>query len=140
VTEAQAWTSEKVLSRAECLTFLSGRSSGRVAVSRRALPAILPVAYTLLHDEVVFALATGPDGPVGLDENVVAFQVDNFTSLTGGGSSVTVVGVARQLDKRDPEWSQIGDLGPRQGPDDPPVDLFRLSTRRISGQMKERDQ
>jgi hypothetical protein len=129
---SEVLTSE-VLSRTECLNLLSSRSLGRVAVSRRALPAILPVAYSLLHDDVVFVSATGPDGLGELDGNVIAFEVDDITSLAGAGWSVTVVGVARLLDERDPDWCHVGDLVPGRGADAPAVELFRLSTNHMSG-------
>jgi hypothetical protein len=49
----------EILPRAECLRLLATRPVGRVGVSRHALPAILPVTYRMLGEDIVFATGTG---------------------------------------------------------------------------------
>jgi uncharacterized protein len=87
--------------RQQCLQHLADQSVGRVAVTAQALPAIIPVNYTLQGDHVVFR--TTADGMLArfCDSNVVAFEVDNVAADGSKGWSVLVVGVARLLSGRE---------------------------------------
>ena len=87
----------EVLSRRECLRLLQTAPIGRVAVSMNALPAVFPVNFTLLDDDIVFQ--TGPGSKLGaaLRNAVVAFQVDDYDVMGHSGWSVLVTGRAREL-------------------------------------------
>jgi nitroimidazol reductase NimA-like FMN-containing flavoprotein (pyridoxamine 5'-phosphate oxidase superfamily) len=84
------------LTRTECLELLSRGSLGRVAFTERALPAIRPVNYALVGNQVL--LRTEAEG-LGrrLDGQIVAFEVDEMDVDTGTGWSVVVTGTARLL-------------------------------------------
>jgi hypothetical protein len=49
----------EVLDRQVCLRLLGGERLGRVGVTANALPAILPVTFRLVGDDVVFSSAAG---------------------------------------------------------------------------------
>jgi len=87
-------TGLEVLDRHECLELLSAASLGRVALSMGALPAVLPVSFCLMDDQIVFYTGAGSKLAAALEETVVAFEVDDFDSFTGDGWSVNVVGRA----------------------------------------------
>ncbi|MFE0130667.1 helix-turn-helix domain-containing protein [Streptomyces sp. NPDC059037] len=84
------------LSAEECRARLSTHGVGRLAVSTREGPAIVPVNYTVIDDAIVFR--TEPDTPpaeaVG---NVVAFEVDHIDEALSRGWSVLVRGHARAV-------------------------------------------
>jgi uncharacterized protein len=95
------------LTRDECLALLGSVTVGRVALSVDALPVILPVAFCMDGDRVVFGLdpsgtviggrAVGERGIEALDGAIVAFEADALGSGYGDGWSVLVRGAARCL-------------------------------------------
>lgn len=82
------------LDRHECLRLLAQRRLGRVAFSERALPAILPVTYSMVGQNVLLGTTAGGLGH-RLDGQVVAFAVDDLDEDVGTGWSVVVTGTAR---------------------------------------------
>ena len=85
----------EVLTDGECRTLLATATIGRLGYSDGALPAIVPVAFTLDGNEVVIPAREGDDLVRAVRGAVVAFTVDSFDALTGVGWGVTVVGPAR---------------------------------------------
>jgi len=85
------------LTRNECLALLAGARLGRVAVSIRALPTILPVNYALLDDDVVLRTAPGSKLSAALLGAVVGFEVDDTNQDRSAGWSVLVVGHANEI-------------------------------------------
>jgi len=75
-----------------CWAALNSGSFGRVALSRHAMPVIVPVRYTIAERSVRFQ----PAGAVGiagaLTGAVVAFQTDGFDEAGCGAWSVHIVG------------------------------------------------
>ncbi len=105
-------SSEDVLTRDECLRHLAEGSVGRISMSSRALPAVLPVRYSLAGERIVFW--TDPhDHPEAIDDNaVIGFQVDAIDAMTHEGWSVMVVGRATHV--RAPEdIAALEDCTPR---------------------------
>jgi uncharacterized protein len=106
----------QVLAPADCLRLLAGVRLGRVAISVNALPAILPVRFTLDHDEIVFRAPPGGVLAQGTRDAVVAFQADG--SEPGNGTwSVLATGLSRHLADDDPRapsslppWSSETDV------------------------------
>jgi hypothetical protein len=95
---AGGWDDRLVeMSRADCLRHLRDARVGRLAVSISALPAIFPVGYALLDDDIVFRAASGTKLDAALSGAVVAFEIDQGDSLVLDGWSVVVVGVARPI-------------------------------------------
>jgi uncharacterized protein len=86
-----------ILSRRECLHRLTEQRLGRVAVSMRALPVILPVRFALLDEDIVFRTAAGARLSTCCDHAVVAFESDAYDPHTGHGWSVCITGMASPL-------------------------------------------
>lgn len=80
---------------AECLRLLALAPLGRVGLTDGALPAIMPVHFTLWHDEVVFASL--PDVKIRSAErgDVLVLQADHYDPATEEGWSVCAIGPAR---------------------------------------------
>jgi uncharacterized protein len=90
------WQEERALvalSRRECLDLLRGEEVGRVVFTERALPAIVPVSYALLHDDVILATGSGSRLAEAARGGVLAFEVDHLDPLTRTGWSVVVTGM-----------------------------------------------
>ena len=90
-------TGIEVLTREECLDALGSRRIGRVAVTDRAMPVILPVNYALLDGDVVFATETGTKLDAAVVRSIVAFEVDQVDEQERTGWSVCVTGVAEEV-------------------------------------------
>jgi nitroimidazol reductase NimA-like FMN-containing flavoprotein (pyridoxamine 5'-phosphate oxidase superfamily) len=82
----------------ECLDRLHACSIGRIAVTHRALPAIVPVNYVLTGSRVVFRTEPGGMLARACDGTVVAFEVDVLDPDGRSGWSVLVVGHAELLE------------------------------------------
>jgi nitroimidazol reductase NimA-like FMN-containing flavoprotein (pyridoxamine 5'-phosphate oxidase superfamily) len=94
------------LSPAECRALLQAGGIGRVSVSIGALPAIFPVHYRLVDDDIVFrSPSDGAPGPGALDGAVIAFEADQFDPDEAGGWSVLVVG--RVEPDREPGFTRV---------------------------------
>ncbi len=82
------------MGREDCLELLEGEQVGRVALTARALPIVLPVNFALLDGDIVWRSAQGTklnDASAGF---VVAFEVDHFELEQQQGWSVMVQGLA----------------------------------------------
>ena len=86
------------LTHDECVARLAGHTVGRIAVTSRALPVILPVNYVLTGSTILFR--TDPDGllATATDDTVVAFEVDDLAADGLSGWSVLAVGIAQHLE------------------------------------------
>jgi len=96
----------ETLDRHECLRLMATASVGRVGVSVRALPAILPVNFALIGTNIVIRTVPGTKLDAAMDRTVVAFEVDSYAQDGAWGWSVLVQGVCSEI--ADPE----GILGP----------------------------
>ncbi|MFF8939312.1 pyridoxamine 5'-phosphate oxidase family protein [Streptomyces paradoxus] len=85
----------RALDRQESLRLLAKAPVGRVVYTRQALPAVLPVNFSLDTDTSVL-LCTSPDSDLvrAIDGVVVAFEADEFHAATRSGWSVVVTGRA----------------------------------------------
>ncbi len=82
------------LGREDCLELLEREHVGRVALTARALPIVLPVNFALLDGDIVWRSAQGTklnDASAGF---VVAFEVDHYELEQQHGWSVMVQGLA----------------------------------------------
>ncbi|WP_432072762.1 pyridoxamine 5'-phosphate oxidase family protein [Streptomyces wuyuanensis] len=84
----------------DCRALLSTHGVGRVAVTTPDGPAVLPVNYEVVGDEIAFRTAPGslPAAAVGSE---VAFEVDHLDETAGEGWSVLAVGPARHVTDTD---------------------------------------
>jgi Pyridoxamine 5'-phosphate oxidase len=79
------------LTRHQCMARLRENRWGRLAYSEHALPAITPVPYRLVREEIVYPLDWVPHAVHPALDAVVAFEIDG-PSEGGPAWSVVVVG------------------------------------------------
>lgn len=83
---------EEPLSEEECWALLATASVGRIALSVRALPMILPVQYYLDGRRLVTCLGHHQIPERSLDDAVVAFAADAIDPVSQSGWAVEVLG------------------------------------------------
>lgn len=81
------------LPRAQCLELLRNGCVGRVVFTERALPAVLPVTYGVLGEDVVIRTESGSRLAAAARSGVLAFEVDDIDIAARTGWSVVVTGV-----------------------------------------------
>src|ERR1700744_5932445 len=91
---AQGVAVVREMSRAECLEALHAQHLGRVAISKDALPSILPVNYTMDVANIVFRTQEGSALARACRGSIVAFEIDQYDESKETGWSVVVVGAA----------------------------------------------
>jgi len=105
-----------VLTRAQCLHLLSRARIGRLAFHSGAVPVILPVAFAVDEQAIVFRVADGSRLDAGTRDSVVAFEADGGDPSRRGWS-VSVTGTTsdvsdpRQLARNRallPDWTDGG--------------------------------
>lgn len=123
------------LTPSRCLELVGSHSLGRIALSQRALPTVVPVAYRLVGDRLVFASPAGSGVLVPGQRPVVAFQVDEIDPSDFTGWSVVVVGAVQDVVADHPSWRPLRSAG-LGGP------VVALTTEHIEGRrfstIKER--
>lgn len=88
----------ETLTTDESLQLLSTASVGRIAVTRDALPVILPVNYVVDGTSLVIRTTDGAIlRAARAGGAVVAFEVDNLDERTMTGWSVLVTGTLREV-------------------------------------------
>ncbi len=99
----------EVLGRRDCLSLLATNGLGRISVSMRALPVILPIAYRLVGDDIVFRTGAGARLAACSHNAVVAFETDAVDQRHGTAWSVCVTGMAYEI-RRPEELMLVRDL------------------------------
>jgi uncharacterized protein len=84
------------IDREGCVHLLKAHGLGRLAVSVRDQPLILPVNYAMDGDRVVFRTDPGTKLYAAVGKPV-AFEIDGFDRLYHEGWSVVVVGSAEEV-------------------------------------------
>jgi nitroimidazol reductase NimA-like FMN-containing flavoprotein (pyridoxamine 5'-phosphate oxidase superfamily) len=100
----------EVLDRAECLRLLATAGVGRIAISARAMPVILPVHYVLDGDDIVVRTHRGSTLDLATQGAVVAFEADCVGPGADLAWSVLVTGKARHADEAQMQgdgWSEL---------------------------------
>lgn len=85
------------LSEQECRRLLRTTPLGRIAVTEKALPMIVPVHYTLRGDDVVLSNLSASRARAAEAGAVLAFEVDGYDPATREGWAVSVVGPSRPI-------------------------------------------
>jgi nitroimidazol reductase NimA-like FMN-containing flavoprotein (pyridoxamine 5'-phosphate oxidase superfamily) len=98
------------LNRHDCLSRLVRGHLGRIAVSVRSLPTIVPVSYLVDGDEIMVRTVAEERVRRAVYDNVVTFQVDDLEAGTDERWSVSVTGIAR------PTGGGIGHHSAREAP------------------------
>jgi nitroimidazol reductase NimA-like FMN-containing flavoprotein (pyridoxamine 5'-phosphate oxidase superfamily) len=120
------------LTEEECLGLLRSATLGRVSLRIDESPAILPINYAMLDDDVVFKTAAGSKLSAAIMGIRVAFEVDQVDESTGSAWSVLVVGYAEQI-RDEATRARVDALGLESwSPSDLPF-VVRIDTRQISG-------
>ena len=87
----------QTLSPEECALLLAAGSVGRVGISERALPVVLPVNYAVLDGDIVIRTGAGTKLDAALTGAVVAFEIDAMDPIYHQGWSVLVQGRAHEV-------------------------------------------
>jgi hypothetical protein len=99
------------LDEEECRQLLGTAVIGRIAFTERALPAIQPVRFALLGNDIVIPTREGTKAAAARRGDVVAFEVDSFDLAGRTGWSVTAVGPSCVVPER--EFAALDALGLR---------------------------
>ena len=83
------------LSSEDCWELITTQTVGRLALSVRALPAILPVQYYVDDDLIAICLGHHQVPPTAITGTVAAFSVDNFTGPLSRGWTVNILGLVQ---------------------------------------------
>lgn len=124
------------LDRQECLRLLAMAPVGRIVYTRQALPAVLPVNFTLAAGPwgaaVLIRTSAASELARAVDGAVVAFETDEADADVHSGWSVVVTGRARLV--TDPEErARLERTGPRSWVPSPDDVLIRIEAELITG-------
>ena len=100
----------ETIDEGDCLRLLRSCAIGRLALSVRALPVVLPVNFAVRPDALVIRVGGGPALAQACDHAVVAFEVDGFDEMTQTGWTVLVQGTASVLGSP-AERGQVSQVG-----------------------------
>ena len=70
---------------------------GRMGLSVKDVPAILPVNFALVGEQIVVRTVTGTKLSAATAQKVVAFEADGYDPSGAWGWSVIVQGIAREI-------------------------------------------
>ncbi|MEK2478272.1 pyridoxamine 5'-phosphate oxidase family protein [Streptomyces noursei] len=123
------------LDRQECLRFLTLVPIGRIVYTHEALPAALPVNFSLDQDHsVVFRTSARSRVVHAVDGAVVAFETDWFDEESQSGWSVVVTGRASLVtDRREQE--RLRAVGLRSWVAVPEDAFVRITPELVSGRL-----
>jgi uncharacterized protein len=116
----------------ECLTLLRSTDVGRVGVRIGDSPAILPVNYGMLGNDVVFRTAPGTKLSAALMGVQLAFEVDHVDPATRAAWSVLVVGYAEEVRDRETR-ERVDALGLESWSPEHLAFVVRIRARQITG-------
>lgn len=121
------------LTEQECRELLASRTLGRVGLSAKSLPFVVPVRYVFDGERILMRTGRDTNMAAATSGAVVAFQVDDIDERIGSGWSVQVQGLARELPGPLPS---VGDLDRALGAwlGDSPAVCFSIPAAVISGQ------
>jgi hypothetical protein len=81
----------------QCLALLGRAQLGRIALSLRAMPVVIPVRYTLNNGDLLFT-ASGDELTRALHGNIAALQADGFEEDRGQRWTVFATGPVRRVE------------------------------------------
>ncbi|MEV3907083.1 pyridoxamine 5'-phosphate oxidase family protein [Streptomyces canus] len=121
------------LGRQECLRLMAKAPIGRIVYTRRALPAVLPVNFTLDGDDAILLRTSAASDLVrAIDGAVVAFEADDVDAARHSGWSVVVTGTATVV--TDPaERERLARTGPVSWVAAPQAVLVRIEPELVTG-------
>ncbi|MFF9777963.1 pyridoxamine 5'-phosphate oxidase family protein [Streptomyces sp. NPDC013978] len=121
------------LDRQECLRLLAKATVGRIVHTRQALPAVLPVNFSLDGEgSVVLRTSAASELARVVDGVVVAFEADEVDPAAHSGWSVVVTGRASIV--TDPaQRARLARSGPRSWVASPQELFLRIEAERVTG-------
>ncbi|MER5408749.1 pyridoxamine 5'-phosphate oxidase family protein [Streptomyces sp. NPDC002769] len=123
------------LDREECLRLLSRVPIGRVVHTRHALPAVLPVNFSLDADfAVVMRTSADSELVAAIDGAVIAFEADEVDASARSGWSVVVTGRAAMVTDPD-EHGRLTRTGPRSWVASPVEVFIRVEPELVTGRQ-----
>jgi nitroimidazol reductase NimA-like FMN-containing flavoprotein (pyridoxamine 5'-phosphate oxidase superfamily) len=120
------------LTPAQCLALLASVPVGRLVYTEEALPAVHPVNFVLLGNDVVINTGSGAKFAAAERGDVLAFEADHIDIAAQNGWSVLVVGhasVVRNID----ELVAVAAPGSRPWAPGRTKHVIRISGERITG-------
>jgi nitroimidazol reductase NimA-like FMN-containing flavoprotein (pyridoxamine 5'-phosphate oxidase superfamily) len=100
------------LTRDECLRLLASVPVGRIVYTRRAMPAVELVNFTIDSGDIVVRTDGGGKLAAATHGSVVAFEADQIDLQCHRGWSVTAVGYSREVTDPD-DLALLREVGPR---------------------------
>ena len=126
------------LSRDECLTLLASVPVGRIIYTRRALPAVELVNFTLDHGDIVIRTDRSGKLAAATRGAVVAFEADQLDPASQSGWSVTAVGPSSEV--TDPgELARLRTIGLRSWAAGERDHFIRISPVMLNGRRLRTD-
>ncbi|WP_329234143.1 pyridoxamine 5'-phosphate oxidase family protein [Streptomyces canus] len=121
------------LGRQECLRLMAKAPIGRIVYTRRALPAVLPVNFSLDGDGAILLRTSAASDLVrAIDGAVVAFEVDDVDAARHCGWSVVVTGTVTVV--TDPaEHERLARTGPVSWVPAPQEVFVRIEPELVTG-------
>jgi uncharacterized protein len=121
------------LERQECLRLMAKVPVGRIVYTRQALPAVLPVNFSLDRDGAVLLRTSATSELVrAIDGAVVAFETDDVDAARHSGWSVVVTGTATVV--TDPaEHERLARTGPVSWVPAPQEIFVRVEPELVTG-------
>ncbi|MDH6522173.1 pyridoxamine 5'-phosphate oxidase family protein [Streptomyces sp. SAI-090] len=121
------------LGRQECLQLMAKMPVGRIVFTRQALPAVLPVNFSLDGDGAILLRTSAASELVrAVDGAVVAFEADDVDAARHSGWSVVVTGSATVV--TDPaEYQRLARTGPLSWAPAPQEVLIRIEPELVTG-------
>jgi nitroimidazol reductase NimA-like FMN-containing flavoprotein (pyridoxamine 5'-phosphate oxidase superfamily) len=124
----------EILDREASLQLLAHATLGRIGVTERALPTILPVNFWFDGDRILLRTGEGTKLHAATTGTVVAFEVDDFDPIYHSGWSVVVTGQAMEITDPDELRALAHVPLPHWGPSDGhmiAIDPAIVSGRRV---------
>ncbi|MFE9609751.1 pyridoxamine 5'-phosphate oxidase family protein [Streptomyces sp. NPDC006012] len=121
------------LNRQECLHLLAKVPVGRIVHTHHALPAVLPVNFSLDGDGTVLLRTSASSELVrAIHGSVVAFEADQVDADTQSGWSVVVTGAATVVTDS-AEHERLVRTGPRSWVPTPHEVFVRIAPELVTG-------
>ncbi|MGW1955872.1 pyridoxamine 5'-phosphate oxidase family protein [Streptomyces sp. NPDC001920] len=121
------------LGRQECLRLMAKVPVGRIVFTRRALPAVLPVNFSLDNDgAVLLRTSAASDLVQAIDGAVVAFEADDVDEARHSGWSVVVTGTATVVTDH-AEHERLARTGPASWVPAPQEVFVRIEPELVTG-------
>jgi uncharacterized protein len=121
------------LGRQECLRLMATVPVGRIVYTRRALPAVLPVNFSLDGDgAVLLRTSAAADLVRAIDGAVVAFEADDVDAARHSGWSVVVTGTATVVTDH-AERERLARTGPASWVPAPQEVFVRIELELVTG-------